>query len=398
MPNKVMRKNAVDIVYFSIVPLSGTTLTEQLDDCYIQLAQYLNTHEINKTNVVKQTLFISETNTTDYLNNKKKLTDSAALFFQANIPTSVIPQPPLNNSLVSIEFVIVPSLENAVIHFKKSGKWEYILVQTSKYIQVFAGGLGSDRLQSDIYIQSIDAFEQMHNILLAENMDFSNVIRQWNYIEKITDFNDNNQHYQIFNDVRSAFYNNSHFVHGYPAATGIGMETGGVIIDFIAMKENTNLTIIPIKSPVQSDAHQYTKKVLAHNEIAGNVAETTPKFERAKAIVSGNSCLVHISGTSAIKGQFSVEANDATKQINITLDSIYKLIANENLIKHGINSSQVKATPCYFRVYVKNPTDYSKVKTACEKYIKDVPAIYLKADICRPELLVEVEGVLTIEL
>jgi len=143
---------------------------------------------------------------------------------------------------------------------------------------------------------------------------------------------------------------------------------------------------------------QYTKKVLAHNETAGNEIVTTPKFERAKAIISGNSCLVHISGTSAIKGQFSVEANDAATQINFTLDSIYQLTSVNNLQKQGINSAHAKITPCYFRVYIKNSSDYPKVKEATEKYIKDVPAIYLKADICRPELLVEVEGVFTIDL
>lgn len=399
MLSKVMKKSAVEMVYYSIVPLSGNTLTEQLENCYIQLNQYLNEHEINKTNVVKQTLFVTDTNLTDYIKNKTILIDSSASFFQCNIPTSIVPQPPLKNILVSIEFVLIPNSEKTEIHLKKTGKNEYIVIQTPKYIQLVAGGLGSDREISDIYTQSMDAFEQMHNILKAENMDFSNVIRQWNYIEKITDYNDKNQHYQIFNDVRSAFYSNSHFIHGYPAATGIGMETGGIIIDFIAIKENKNMTILPIKSPVQSDAHQYTKKVLAHNDIiSGNIAETTPKFERAKAIVSGNSCLIHVSGTSAIKGQLSLEANDASTQTNFTLESIYQLITNENLQKQGINSVHSKANPCYFRVYVKNSSDYPKVKSACEKYFKDVQTIYLKADICRSELLVEVEGVFTIDL
>jgi enamine deaminase RidA (YjgF/YER057c/UK114 family) len=393
-----MRKSAVGLEYFSIVPNKGIALNEQLEDSYNQLTQYLNNHGINKTNVVKQTLFVSEFNNTDYLRTKTKLIEASKLFFQSNIPTSIVPQPPLNSCLVAMEFVIVHSLENTEIRLKKSGKCEYAVIQTPRYILVFAGGLGSDKQTTDIYAQSMDAFEQMYGILLAENMDFSNVVRQWNYIEKITDCSDKNQHYQIFNDVRSAFYGNCNFIHGYPAATGIGMETGGVIIDFIAIKENKNLTILPIKSPVQSDAHQYTKKVLAHNETAGNEMVTTPKFERAKAIISGNSCLVHISGTSAIKGQFSVEANDAATQINFTLDSIYQLTSVNNLQKQGINSAHAKITPCYFRVYVKNSSDYSKVKEATEKYIKDVPAIYLKADICRPELLVEVEGVFTIEL
>jgi enamine deaminase RidA (YjgF/YER057c/UK114 family) len=399
MLNKVMKKSAVEMIYFSLVPYSGSTLKEQLDNCYNQLNQYLDEHELGKKNVVKQTLFISDSNLTSYLKNKKNLLDVSAGFFKCNIPTSVVPQPPLKDILVSIEFVVVPDSDKIDIHLKRNDRNDYIIIQTPKYIQVVASGLGSDKEISDIYTQSMEAFEQMHNILKAENMDFSNVIRQWNYIEKITELNGNNQHYQIFNDVRTAFYNNSQFIHGYPAATGIGMETGGIIIDFIAIKENMNMTILPVKSPVQSDAHQYTKKVLAHNEIkAGITAETTPKFERAKAIVSGNSCLIHVSGTSAIKGQFSLEANDASTQTNFTLESIYQLVTNENLQKQGINCIHSKANPCYFRVYVKNASDYLKVRDACEKYFKDVHAIYLKADICRPELLVEVEGVFTIDL
>jgi len=159
------------------------------------------------------------------------------------------------------------------------------------------------------------------------------------------------------------------------------------------------MSILPVKSPVQTDAHQYSKQVLAHNEIVKvKVSETTPKFERAKAIVSGNSCLLHVSGTSAIKGQFSLDASDAVTHTSLTMENIYKLISVENLRKQGLHPAQPEAIPCYFRVYVKKPEDYLKVKTTCEKYIKDVQAIYLKADICRPELLVEVEGVFTLDV
>ncbi len=98
MLNKVMKKNAVEMVYYSIVPLSGITLSEQLNDCYIQLSKYLNDFGINRSHVVKQTIFISDSNISDYLKSKKILLNSSALFFQNNIPTSIVPQPPLNNN------------------------------------------------------------------------------------------------------------------------------------------------------------------------------------------------------------------------------------------------------------------------------------------------------------
>jgi len=241
-------------------------------------------------------------------------------------------------------------------------------------------------------LQSIDAFEQMHNILLVENMDFSNVVRQWNYIENIIGYSSNNQHYQIFNDVRSAFYGQSHFRHGYPAATGIGMETGGVIIDFIALREKSNTSVNPLKSPVQNDAHQYSREVLAHNEKDQVAAETTPKFERAKAIVTNNKCFIYVSGTAAIKGQHSFSSNDVSAQTRLTLDNIIQLVSIENLKNNNINFLSSNLTPSYLRVYIKNISDYFKVKDICESYVENIPVIYLKADICRPELLVEIEG------
>ena len=45
------------------------------------------------------------------------------------------------------------------------------------------------------------------------------------------------------------------------------------------------------------------------------------------------------------------------------------------------------------RVYLKRPEDLAKCRAICERRFGSVPAIYAVADICRPELLVEIEGV-----
>jgi enamine deaminase RidA (YjgF/YER057c/UK114 family) len=238
----------------------------------------------------------------------------------------------------------------------------------------------------------------MQNILKAEKMDFSNVVRQWNYIENIVGFTGKSQNYQIFNDIRSEYYSKSKFDHGYPSATGIGMDAGGIIVDFIAVREKNNTTIIPIKSPVQSDAHQYSKDVIAFNEKVIKSAETTPKFERAKAMVFDNKCLLFISGTAAIKGQISAEKDSAAAQTKLTIENIFHLVTTENLYKHNFYNAKSKVKPAFFRVYVKNAPDFNSVRATCEKMIHNVPVIYVKADICRPELLVEIEGVFTLDI
>jgi hypothetical protein len=47
----------------------------------------------------------------------------------------------------------------------------------------------------------------------------------------------------------------------------------------------------------------------------------------------------------------------------------------------------------YLRVYVKEEQDMNDVKTVCNKYFPDVPTLYLISDICRDDLLVELEGI-----
>ncbi len=44
-------------------------------------------------------------------------------------------------------------------------------------------------------------------------------------------------------------------------------------------------------------------------------------------------------------------------------------------------------------MYVKRQEDYAKTRAVCEQYVGDLPTIYAVADVCRPELLVEVEAV-----
>ena len=107
--------------------------------------------------------------------------------------------------------------------------------------------------------------------------------------------------------------------------------------------------------------------------------------------------VIYISGTAAIKGEESAKELNAEQQASLTLDNIEQLIAIENLNRHGIhNIKEMKLL--YYRVYVKNGSDFKSVENAVEKRVKNAPYLILEADICRPELLVEIEGVYRIRL
>lgn len=378
-------------------PQRGTNLSEKLADCYKQFVE----SSVNeaKFSVIKQTVFISAASATEYDQNKLKIITYANLFFEVLPPTSVIPQLREPNDLI-VEMVYLEGLNEGELIMKQNHMGSWLVVQRKNMRVVVASGLHQQFDGGNILQQSNAAFEQLQTILNEEKMQWSDIIRQWNYIERITDNETNNgsvsQHYQIFNDIRSKYYNQSTFEHGFPAATGIGMDFGGVCIDFIAARFTDQSEVIGLKNPVQVDAYTYSKQVLAENNLMSDFCRTTPKFERAKVIITPDGRWIFVSGTAAITGEKSMEDNTVEQQTALTIDHILNLLSWKNLKDHGVKDGQ-EVTIDYLRAYVKFPGDIPVVMDICKKRFPGIPIACVVADVCRPELLVEIEGVAVIK-
>lgn len=371
-----------------INPEYGDTFEEQLMNCYHQLDQIISNHR----HIVMIAYFINASDNDVYINLYNKISAGHSKKYKS--PFSIIAQPPVNNAMINLE--IHHCSNELTPEFKKFENLTYCTFNQNDNKYIIAGGLQLMLNKTDIPRQSMESFRLMKGILEQEHMKFSHVFRQWNYIESIVDSSLGSQHYQIFNDVRSLFYDEANFIKGYPAATGIGMKTGGTIIAFLA---TTNNNIWPIKNPVQVDAHNYSTKVLAENKLAIKVRKTAPKFERAKAISIDNRILIYLSGTAAIKGEISLAQDDAFEQTLLTIDNITCLVGEKNLINYDI-PVQVNSViePVSFRIYIKSLSDLREVKRAFQNRFGDFRnVIYLIADVCRPELLVEIEGVYRIK-
>ena len=78
------------------------------------------------------------------------------------------------------------------------------------------------------YRASVGGSFRLLGMLRREGFPLNSIIRQWNYIERITAFDGQDQHYQAFNNARSGFYSKTEWTNGYPAATGIGANLGGI--------------------------------------------------------------------------------------------------------------------------------------------------------------------------
>jgi enamine deaminase RidA (YjgF/YER057c/UK114 family) len=378
-----------------IVPTSGEDFPAQVRSCVEQLLHFIRDEDESRFFITQQTFFISAKTREEYDLRSAEINSQLLSMCGTHLPaTSIVAQSPSLGSDVVLELICTKETEEKKVSYKSHEGIRYTLVEYNGFKAVHCAGLMG--LSGDtINESSVKAFESATAILAEEGLTIHHIIRQWNYIESIAwveDLKDSEQNYQIFNDVRAHYYDQSDFKHGYPAATGIGMDTGGVIIDFIALSDSEYVKIQPIMNPGQIDAHKYSELVLEGK----SANKCTPKFERAKLVSIRNRNYIYVSGTASILGEKTMHVGDVEKQTITTIDNINHLFSRENQEKLGLNFDVTKIQFSHLRVYVKHQKDIPAVEKICESMLNCNSSLYLESDVCREDLLVEIEGVFTV--
>jgi enamine deaminase RidA (YjgF/YER057c/UK114 family) len=276
-----------------------------------------------------------------------------------------------------------------------SSKWNsisYVVCTSDSIKEVWVGGLGLGLFESDTKSAAEAAFNQMKAILDKEGMSFNHIVRQWNYIGNILEMNDGFQNYQLFNEVRSEFYKKYRTVQGYPAATGIGMKLGGVNIDFCAVMAGEAILVEPIDNPNQVNAYEYDQEVLRGMPCEGMSVKHPPQFERALLLTRKVKSTLFISGTASIIGQDTIGIDDIEKQTFVTIDNINNLTDQKRIGQILSDTDQDWGKYILIRVYVKNQENFSIVQAICTDKFPEVQMTLIESDICRDNLLVEIEA------
>jgi enamine deaminase RidA (YjgF/YER057c/UK114 family) len=221
------------------------------------------------------------------------------------------------------------------------------------------------------------------------------VIRTWLYLGGIVDGEGDKQRYRELNRARADFYKDIRFLNGRlpdhlaakacPASTGIGTEGRGISMSAIALvTDRDDIVAVPLENPRQTAAYDY----------ASQYSPKAPKFCRAMAVSCGQYTTTFISGTASITASETRHIGDAAAQANETLENISALVAEENLSRHGLPGLGTTLEGLgLLRVYVKHAEDYPAVRAVCEQRLGELPTIYAIGDVCRPDLLVELEGI-----
>lgn len=302
------------------------------------------------------------------------------------VPVTLVPQYRLPDGGLSVTIYTLDC--NANIHTEVQDGICYSRIESNEESLLFIEGIAATDFTLSVKQQSAEVFCKLDAILTAHNFTVSDIVRQWNYIGDIVGSRMGKQNYQEFNDYRTEYYSKGDWQNGYPAATGIGASGKGIIVGCIACKA---AAIYPIDNPLQVAAHAYSKQVLIDSR--ADAVKSTPKFERAKVITTSRGACCFVSGTAAIRGEQSVEGCSAAEQTLLTIENIAHLVSKENLVRHHCKPYELKYA--HIQVFIKSVEDYDAVRAVVERHYTAVPTVYTTADVCRSELLVEIEGILT---
>jgi enamine deaminase RidA (YjgF/YER057c/UK114 family) len=373
------------ITYLSAAPMR---IEEEWEQCLNQITESLKAG----IRPIKLNIFIGTPDYPSYIKIKEYIKKSVIDSFGDSCPAlNITVHPPEKPRKVSVEGLFITA-DTPGITTKFWQSFPYVTIESKSYKEVWGAGLGNDMYWKDTRKAANIAFDSIVYILEREGLSLNHLVRQWNYIGNILEVKNGFQNYQVFNEVRSEYYGKYRTVTGYPAATGVGMKFGGVFLDFCAVKADETVRIRPIDNPNQLNAYEYGQNVLKGSFGKGKSVKHPPQFERALLMINGSNRNLFISGTASIIGQETIGKGDVKEQTIVTIENIKKLTDIERINQILGESDSSLGRYSLLRIYIKNQEDFQAVKSICSEHFPKIPASYIESDICRDDLLTEIEG------
>lgn len=246
------------------------------------------------------------------------------------------------------------------------------------------GCLSLDETLPEISEDAVPPLQQLSKVAyqeifsLLEILGFSSVLRFWNYFPAINQESHAMERYRQFNIGRQdAFLSQGRSLcDSVPAACALGSAGRHLQIAFLASRSAST----SIENPRQVSAYHYPSQY----------GPRSPSFSRAGLVNLAGKPVLFISGTASIVGHLSVHIDDVAAQTRESLRNIDWVLEQAN---HQAPEAGFCLADLAYKVYVRHLEDMPVVRQEMERYIgAAVPTVYLQADVCRAELLVEIEA------
>jgi chorismate lyase/3-hydroxybenzoate synthase len=215
---------------------------------------------------------------------------------------------------------------------------------------------------------------------IVEDKGYPYLQRVWNVVPSINRTQSGMERYKQFCLGRHAAFGKHlpNMERSYPSASAVGSSAGMLCVYFLAARTPG----VPIENPRQVSAYKYPPQY----------GPKSPSFSRALVRKWQDSACLFLSGTASITGHETRHLGHLSAQAEETLDNIRTLVATAS-VASGAQFSLDPATSL-LKVYIRKTSDYQEVCDLLHQQLGgSIDVLYLKADLCRKELLLELDGV-----
>ncbi|MFP5419170.1 MAG: hypothetical protein ACLGHA_08445 [Gammaproteobacteria bacterium] len=213
---------------------------------------------------------------------------------------------------------------------------------------------------------------------LLDERGFPAILRAWNYFPAINAESHQIERYRQFNVGRQQAFlaHDRPVVSNVPAACALGSATGGLQIAVLA----TRAQVAGIENPRQVSAYHYPSQY----------GPRAPTFARGGLARLDGRDVLFVSGTASIVGHQSLHIGDVAAQTRECLRNIAVVVSEANRVSE---QARFRLDELAFKVYVRQPDHAAEVRRVMTEIVgAPVSALFLQADICRSDLLVEIEA------
>ena len=169
-----------------------------------------------------------------------------------------------------------------------------------------------------------------------------------------------------------------------PAATAIGSraEEPALQVYFLAAA----LPGLDVENPRQVSAWRYPRQY----------GPKSPLFSRGTILRLNGSQQFLISGTASVVGHQTHHENQVANQLSESLRNVHSLL-EEGYRLTGDSHARLDSEGM-LKVYIRDPSDLELIRRTLEAEAPaEIPRIYLRGDICRENLLTEIDGIVSLQ-
>ncbi len=361
-----------DLVFITALPADSTELETNVRQAYSDILDYLTG---NTCTILSERIYGRISAAEQIQSIRKQIAGSAPEQFRLH-PTFIEGIPFNQDQFAGIQIIAANHTQKKPLKdLHKNGitvgrkfhgsEAEYVLL--SDVASVLPNEIHADRPA-----EAYETLRAADEILHEENWSISDVRRTWFYLDDILEW------YNEFNVSRSRYFHESGLMNGsiksvIPASTGIwgrNVHGFGTTMDVLAMRpsgENT-FNVSRMINPRQNEATDYGSA-----------------FSRGVSVETSANIYGFVSGTASIDEQGkSIHPDDMEKQTARTFENIEALLEGVN----GGLQNIVQAT-----AFVKREQDIPVFEREVQKRnLENLPIIRTVADVCREDLLFELDA------